>query len=234
MVCPSCEQQLVIDLSSTPSGTRRRNPSGLVRVGREGPVLTGIRGAASADLPPLAARLYQLAEARSTGQPPHVVVNQLVGRHASQAADLVRGAGRRPAPAVREAEPAEQAHPGPRPPQLSAHADRVAPPSAAPDRAVNSPWKPVASHHPTASLRGEGRTVPAPEAALVLPDAQAHAPPGCARRVCQARLRQAGEQCTAETGRSTPAVHDAPHWGQTTLTSACTAWVLARARRIRR
>ncbi|MFD7283741.1 hypothetical protein ACFV80_43820 [Streptomyces sp. NPDC059862] len=42
------------------------------------------------------------------------------------------------------------------------------------------------------------------------------------------------EQYTAETGRSTPAVHDAPHWGQEAVTSACTAWVLARARRIRR
>ncbi|MFJ9760812.1 hypothetical protein [Streptomyces sp. NPDC101149] len=42
-------------------------PSGLVRVGREGPVLTGIRRAASADLPPLAARLYQLAA--HAGQP---------------------------------------------------------------------------------------------------------------------------------------------------------------------
>ncbi|MFB0620237.1 hypothetical protein [Streptomyces sp. AGS-58] len=80
----------------------------------------------------------------------------------------------------------------------------------------------------------EGRTGPAPEAALTVSGAQAHDPPGCVRRVCQARLRQAGEQYTAETGRSTPAVHDAPHWGQATVTSACTARVLAWARRIRR
>ncbi|MFJ1536166.1 hypothetical protein ACIOFV_49040 [Streptomyces mirabilis] len=82
--------------------------------------------------------------------------------------------------------------------------------------------------------RTEGRTGPAPEAALAVSGAQAHDPPGCVRRVCQARLRQAGEQYTAETRRSTPAIHDAPHWGQATVTSACTAWVLARARRIRR
>ncbi|MGW4519325.1 hypothetical protein ACWEO4_47580 [Streptomyces sp. NPDC004393] len=31
-----------------------------------------------------------------------------------------------------------------------------------------------------------------------------------------------------------PAVHGARTWGQATVTSACTAWVLARARRIRR
>ncbi|MEE1671582.1 hypothetical protein RCR19_39860 [Streptomyces sp. WAC07094] len=67
VVCPSCAQQLLIDLSRTPSGTRRPHPSGLVRVGREGPVLTGIRRAASADLPPLAARLYQMAN--HAGQP---------------------------------------------------------------------------------------------------------------------------------------------------------------------
>ncbi|MEU3466154.1 hypothetical protein ABZ721_40255 [Streptomyces sp. NPDC006733] len=40
-------------------------------------------------------------------------------------------------------------------------------------------------------------------------------------------INQVGEQYTAETRRSIPAVHDAPHWGQATITSACTARVFA-------
>lgn len=54
------------------------------------------------------------------------------------------------------------------------------------------------------------------------------------RRLCQARLRQRGEQYIAETGRSTPTVQDVPHSGQLAVTPAFTASVLARARRIRR
>ncbi|MCC2280886.1 hypothetical protein LKL35_36805 [Streptomyces sp. ET3-23] len=47
-------------------------------------------------------------------------------------------------------------------------------------------------------------------------------------------MRQAGEQCVAETGRSTPTVQDVPHSGQLDIAPAWTASVLARARRIRR
>lgn len=54
------------------------------------------------------------------------------------------------------------------------------------------------------------------------------------RRLCQARLRQAGEQYVAETGRSTPTVQDVPQSGQLAVTPAFTASVLTRARRIRR
>jgi hypothetical protein len=54
------------------------------------------------------------------------------------------------------------------------------------------------------------------------------------RRLCQARLRQAGEQYVAEAGCPTPTVHDAPHSGQLDVTPAWTASVLTRARRIRR
>jgi hypothetical protein len=54
------------------------------------------------------------------------------------------------------------------------------------------------------------------------------------RRLCQARLRQAGQQYVAEAGRSTPTVHDALHSGQLDFTPAWIASVLARARRMRR
>lgn len=54
------------------------------------------------------------------------------------------------------------------------------------------------------------------------------------RRLCQARLRQRGEQYVAEAGRSTPTVQDAPHSGQLAVTPTWTASVLPRARRIRR
>ncbi|MFJ2833547.1 hypothetical protein ACIPC1_39405 [Streptomyces sp. NPDC087263] len=47
-------------------------------------------------------------------------------------------------------------------------------------------------------------------------------------------MRQAGEQYTAETRRSTPTVHTAPHCGHEAVTPAFTAPVRARARRIRR
>ncbi|MFJ3310853.1 hypothetical protein ACIPSA_49560 [Streptomyces sp. NPDC086549] len=47
-------------------------------------------------------------------------------------------------------------------------------------------------------------------------------------------MRQAGEQYVAEAGRSTPTVHDVPQSGQLAVIPACTASVLARARRIRR
>ncbi len=66
-------------------------------------------------------------------------------------------------------------------------------------------------------------------------DARSHIPSRCCVcRLCQARLRQAGEQYVAETGRSTPTVQDVPHSGQLDVTPAWTASVLARARRIRR
>ncbi|MEU7650354.1 hypothetical protein [Streptomyces huasconensis] len=54
------------------------------------------------------------------------------------------------------------------------------------------------------------------------------------RRLCQARLRQRGEQYTAETERSTPTVQRAPHCGQLATMPFFTASVLARVRRIRR
>jgi hypothetical protein len=61
-VCPFCALSLEIDLSCTPRGTRRRDPNARIRVvGREAPVLTGVRRAAPADLPPLASRLHDLA-----------------------------------------------------------------------------------------------------------------------------------------------------------------------------
>jgi hypothetical protein len=63
---------------------------------------------------------------------------------------------------------------------------------------------------------------------------RAHNWASLARRLCQARLRQPGEQYTAEAGRSTPTVHDAPHSGQLDVTPAWTASVLVCARRIRR
>jgi hypothetical protein len=65
--------------------------------------------------------------------------------------------------------------------------------------------------------------VPAPEAAPRPSNAQAHASLDCGRRACQARLRQAGEQYTAETRRSTPTVHATPHCGHETVTPAFTA-----------
>lgn len=63
-------------------------------------------------------------------------------------------------------------------------------------------------------------------------DARSHTPPCPVRRLCQARLRQVGEQYVAETGRSTPTVQAVPHSGQLDVTPAFTASVLARARRI--
>lgn len=107
-------------------------------------------------------------------------------------------------------------------------------PGTTPSRAVNPPWKPITSHHPTASPGRERRTAPAPEAAPPAPNAQAHTPPDCARRACHDRLRQAGEQNTAEARRSTPTVHTAPHCGHEAVTPAFTASVRALARRIRR
>jgi hypothetical protein len=74
-----------------------------------------------------------------------------------------------------------------------------------------------------------------PSEALWQPsNARSHNPASAARRLCQARLRQAGEQYVAEAGRSTPTVHDAPHSGHLDVTPAFTASVLAPARRIRR
>ncbi|MFJ3310620.1 hypothetical protein ACIPSA_48225 [Streptomyces sp. NPDC086549] len=68
VVCPSCALSLEIDLSRKPPGTRRRDPNARFRVvGREGPMLTGIRPAAPEDLPPLASRLHGLAV--RAGQP---------------------------------------------------------------------------------------------------------------------------------------------------------------------
>ncbi|MER5599379.1 hypothetical protein [Streptomyces sp. NPDC002265] len=62
VVCPSCALRLEIDLSCKPPGTRRRDPNARFRVvGREGPILTGVRSAAPADLPPLASRLHGVA-----------------------------------------------------------------------------------------------------------------------------------------------------------------------------
>ncbi|GGW71252.1 hypothetical protein GCM10010381_64930 [Streptomyces xantholiticus] len=54
------------------------------------------------------------------------------------------------------------------------------------------------------------------------------------RRLCQARLRQRGEQEIAETGCSTPTVQDTLHSRQLDINPAWTASVLARVRRIRR
>ncbi|MFJ8509611.1 hypothetical protein [Streptomyces avermitilis] len=68
VVCPSCALGLEIDLSHKPPGVRRRDPNARFRVvGREGPILTGVRRAAPADLPPLASRLHGLAV--RAGQP---------------------------------------------------------------------------------------------------------------------------------------------------------------------
>ncbi|MFD8309091.1 hypothetical protein ACFV29_43295 [Streptomyces sp. NPDC059690] len=62
VVCPSCAGSLEIDLSYKLRGTRRRDPNVRFRVvGREGPVLTDVRPAAPADLPPPASRLHGLA-----------------------------------------------------------------------------------------------------------------------------------------------------------------------------
>ncbi|MFI5681575.1 hypothetical protein [Streptomyces cellulosae] len=63
---------------------------------------------------------------------------------------------------------------------------------------------------------------------------RAHNPASTARRLCQARLRQAGEQYVAGAGRSTPTVQDAPHSGHLDVTPTWTTSVLARARLIRR
>jgi hypothetical protein len=53
---------LEIDLSYKLRGIRRRDPNARFRVvGREGPILTGVRPAAPADLPPPASRLHGLA-----------------------------------------------------------------------------------------------------------------------------------------------------------------------------
>lgn len=59
----------------------------------------------------------------------------------------------------------------------------------------------------------------------------AHTPACRVRRLCQARLRQRGEQYVAEAGRSTPTVHACPHCGHSALRPACTASVRARIRR---
>ncbi|WP_328357805.1 hypothetical protein OG800_19470 [Streptomyces sp. NBC_00445] len=62
VVCPSCALSLEIDLSNKPPGTRRRDPNARFRVvGREGPILTGVRPADPADLPPPASRLHGVA-----------------------------------------------------------------------------------------------------------------------------------------------------------------------------
>ncbi|MFF9408187.1 hypothetical protein ACF1B0_22095 [Streptomyces anandii] len=62
VVCSSCAGSLEIDLSSELRGTRRRDPKARFRVvGREGHILTAVRPAAPADLPPLALRLHDLA-----------------------------------------------------------------------------------------------------------------------------------------------------------------------------
>ncbi|MEU9450942.1 hypothetical protein [Streptomyces sp. NPDC048277] len=68
VVCPSCAMSLEVDLASTLRGTRRRDPNARLRVlGRQEPVLTGVRPAAPADLPPLPSRLHFLA--LRAGQP---------------------------------------------------------------------------------------------------------------------------------------------------------------------
>ncbi|MEU9393715.1 hypothetical protein AB0D86_27415 [Streptomyces sp. NPDC048324] len=62
VVCPSCAGSLAVDLSCKLRGTRRRDPNARLRLaGREGPILTAVRPAASADLPPPASRLHDLA-----------------------------------------------------------------------------------------------------------------------------------------------------------------------------
>ncbi|MEV8067860.1 hypothetical protein AB0P32_17280 [Streptomyces sp. NPDC085995] len=80
VVCPSCAGSLEIDLSQQPEGTRRRHADALFRgLGREGPVLTGVRAAAPADLPPMASRLRSLAVA--AGRPAAAVrLARLFGR----------------------------------------------------------------------------------------------------------------------------------------------------------
>ncbi|MFJ3140000.1 hypothetical protein ACIPK5_29390 [Streptomyces sp. NPDC086843] len=62
VVCPSCALSLEIDLSGRLRGTRHRDPNAHFRVvGHEGPILTEVRRAALADLPPLASRMHGLA-----------------------------------------------------------------------------------------------------------------------------------------------------------------------------
>lgn len=80
VVCPSCALSLEIDLSRKPRGTRRRDPNARIRVvGREAPILTGVRRAAPADLPPLASRLHGLAvRAGQTAAADHLI--HLFGR----------------------------------------------------------------------------------------------------------------------------------------------------------
>ncbi|MFD4630174.1 hypothetical protein ACFVYR_20295 [Streptomyces sp. NPDC058284] len=72
------------------------------------------------------------------------------------------------------------------------------------------------------------------EATLPVPCARPHFALDSVRRLYQARLRQRGEQYTAETGRSTPTVQLTPHCGQFATMPFFTASVLARVRRIRR
>ena len=68
VVCPSCALSLEIDLSCKGPGTRRRDPNARFRiVGREGPIVHGVRPAAPVDLPPLASRLHGVAV--RAGQP---------------------------------------------------------------------------------------------------------------------------------------------------------------------
>ncbi|MGW4567665.1 hypothetical protein ACWEN3_36540 [Streptomyces sp. NPDC004561] len=80
VVCPSCAEDLEIDLSCKLRGTRRRDPNARIRVvGREGPVLTGVRRAAPAGLPLLASRLHGLAvSAGQSGAADHLT--HLFGR----------------------------------------------------------------------------------------------------------------------------------------------------------
>ncbi len=80
-------------------------------------------------------------------------------------------------------------------------------------------------------LRNRQAPSDAAEAAPLPSAAQAHASPD---RACQARLRQAEEQYTTETRRSTPTVHATPHCGHEAVTPAFTASVRTFARRIRR
>lgn len=62
VVCPSCALSLEIDLSYKGPGTRHRDPNARFRVvGREGPIVHGIRPADPVDLPPLASRLHDVA-----------------------------------------------------------------------------------------------------------------------------------------------------------------------------
>ncbi|WP_377271680.1 hypothetical protein [Peterkaempfera sp. SMS 1(5)a] len=62
VLCPSCGLSLEIDLSRRPAGTRRRDPNAGFRVvSRQGPILTGVRPTAPADLPPMVGRLHRMA-----------------------------------------------------------------------------------------------------------------------------------------------------------------------------